>query len=262
MGVNRSKETIKFIVVHYTANYSKGAGALNHRTYLQNNRSRRGSAHYFVDNNYIVQTIPDTRAAYAVGDNQGHGNALNGATNYNSISVEICVNNGYTEEVLFNTMELVKELLRQYPNAKVCRHWDVTKKDCPAGYTGKSNARWDSFLREIKNNRRMLIPNNTNGGECTIIKGHNEIPKPVEEELPAGVISTAKAGYSVMVNTPKDVLNVREKPDASSKIVSSYRHTSKIYIHLVLHKKKDTWYKVEYKKGKFGYVAAKFCKGI
>lgn len=69
-------------------------------------------------------------------------------------------------------------------------------------------------------------------------------------------------GYSVMTNTPNDVLNVRENPDPRSKKVSSYRHGSKIYVHGVVHNHTGTWYKIEYKKGVFGYVAAAYCKGI
>lgn len=69
-------------------------------------------------------------------------------------------------------------------------------------------------------------------------------------------------GYYVLTSTPNDVLNVREKPNATSRIVSSYRDGSKIYVHEVIHTSDSTWYKIEYHKGKFGYVAARYCKGI
>lgn len=90
-------------------------------------------------------------------DNQGYGTALNGCTNYNSISIEMCVNSdGDFSKTLFNTIELVKELLRQYPQAKVCRHWDVSRKNCPAGFTGNSQ-KWIDFLNEIKKPRRLIL---------------------------------------------------------------------------------------------------------
>lgn len=156
MGRRRSKSDIKFIVVHWTSNESETATAMNHREYLQH-ATRYGSAHYFVDEKEIVQAIGDTTEAWSVGDNQGYGRALNGCTNYNSISVEMCVNNGYSSKMLFNTIELVKELLRLYPNAKVCRHWDVSRKECPYGYHGQNNAKWNNFLEEIKKPRRLIL---------------------------------------------------------------------------------------------------------
>lgn len=69
-------------------------------------------------------------------------------------------------------------------------------------------------------------------------------------------------GYSVLTETPGDVLNVRERPDATSRKVSSYRDGSKIYVHQVIHTQDSTWYKIEYHKNEFGYVAARYCKGI
>lgn len=257
-GGRRPKSAIRFIAVHWTANTSKGATAMNHYRYFQNN-SPGASAHYFVDDNEIVQIVGDTTIAYAVGGNQGYGVALNGCTNYNSISIEMCVNNGYSDKMLFNTIELVKELLRQFPNARVCRHWDATRKDCPSGFTGNNNARWNKFLNDIKQNRRMII-DTSKTSECRMVGGStpSKPQAPISQSKP----STPFKGYYVLTSTPNDVLNVREKPSATSRIVSSYRDGSKIYVHEVIHTKDSTWYKIEYHKDKFGYVAARFCKGI
>ena len=68
--------------------------------------------------------------------------------------------------------------------------------------------------------------------------------------------------YFVMTNTPGDVLNVHEQASATSRIVSAYNHGSKIYVHEVVKNNLGTWYKIEYHKGKFGYVSARYCKGI
>lgn len=252
-GGSRPKSAIRFIAIHWTDNKSKGATAMNHYRYFQNS-SPGASAHYFVDDNEIVQIVGDTTIAYAVGGNQGYGVALNGCTNYNSISIEMCVNNGYSEKMLFNTIELVKELLRQYPNAIVCRHWDATRKDCPSGFAGKNNARWNNFLNDIKQNRRMII-DISKSSECKMVGN---------SQATTGQSKPAKPfkGYYVLTDTPGDVLNVREKPSTSSRIVSSYRHGSKIYVHEVIHTTDSTWYKIEYHKGKFGYVAARYCLGI
>lgn len=118
IGGTRAKSNIKFIVIHYTGNPGKGANANAHYRYLQG-ATRYGSAHYFVDDHEIIQVIGDNQTAWAVGDNQGHGRALNGCTNQNSISIEMCVNSdGDFSKTLYHTIELTKELLRQYPHAR------------------------------------------------------------------------------------------------------------------------------------------------
>ena len=260
-GGRRSKNNIKFIVIHWTANTSKGAGANNHYLYVQNHNNV-GSAHYYVDDNEIIQIIGDTTTAWSV-EGRGYKNGQNGCWNSNSISIEMCVNNGYSDKMLFNTVELVKELLRQYPNARVCRHWDCNKKDCPSGWTGGNNARWNWFLSEIKKNRKMIL-DLSKSSEGKLI-GNNNLDKPSENAnfVKSGKTKVKNEGrYSVITNTPNDVLNVRELPSANSKLVWSYNHTSKIYVISVWKGQGETWYEIQYDKGKFGYVSARYCKGI
>lgn len=157
IGGSRPKSNIKFIVIHYTGNTGERANAMAHYRYLQN-ATRYGSAHYFVDDHEIIQVIGDSQVAWAVGDNQGHGTALNGCTNQNSISIEMCVNSdGDFSKTLFNTIELTKELLRLYPQARVCRHYDVSRKSCPGMMAGSNNAKWNSFLEEIKKPRKLIL---------------------------------------------------------------------------------------------------------
>lgn len=157
IGGTRAKSNIKFIVIHYTGNPGKGANANAHYRYLQG-ATRYGSAHYFVDDHEIIQVIGDSQVAWACGDNQGYGTALNGCTNQNSISIEMCINSdGDFSKTLFNTIELTKELLRLYPQARVCRHYDVSRKSCPAMMAGANNSKWNSFLGEIKKPRKLIL---------------------------------------------------------------------------------------------------------
>lgn len=157
IGGTRPKSNIKFIVIHYTGNPGKGANADAHYRYLQG-ATRYGSAHYFVDDHEIIQVIGDNQTAWACGDNQGYGTALNGCTNHSSISIEMCVNSdGDFNKTLFNTIELTKELLRLYPQANVCRHYDVSRKSCPAMMAGPNNPKWNSFLEEIKKPRQLIL---------------------------------------------------------------------------------------------------------
>ncbi len=114
IGKKRPYSDIKWLVIHYTGNYSKGSDAMAHLRYLQT-ATRFGSAHYFVDDKQIVQVIGDRFVAWSVGDNQGKGRYLNGCTNSNSISIEMCVNSdGDQEKVYKNTLELTKNLMKKF----------------------------------------------------------------------------------------------------------------------------------------------------
>ena len=148
----RSLDSIKWIVIHYTGNYSKGANAEAHYRYL-NNATRYGSAHFYVDDKEIIQTIGDSYTAWSVGDNQGHGRYLNGCNNSNSISIEFCVNSDSNQDLTYkNVLELTKNLMKKFniPADKVCRHYDVSKKDCPHNFRANNWQMWWKFKEQIK----------------------------------------------------------------------------------------------------------------
>ena len=152
IGKKRPLSAIKFIVIHYTGNYSKGADAMAHFRYLQG-ATRYGSAHYFVDDEQIIQVIGDSRVAWSVGDNQGHGRYLNGCTNYNSVSIEMCVNkDADLDKTYKNVLELTKNLMKRFnvPESRVCRHYDVSRKDCPHNFRANNWALWWQFKTQIK----------------------------------------------------------------------------------------------------------------
>ena len=66
--VNRTKgvNTKKYIVIHYTGNRTDSA--LANTNYFKS-VNRGASAHYFVDDDPVTQSVPDNYAAYAVGGN-------------------------------------------------------------------------------------------------------------------------------------------------------------------------------------------------
>lgn len=155
----RSTCSIKYIVIHDTGNYSKTAGAMGHYRYL-NNASRPGSAHFYVDDKLAIQTVGDTMVAWAVGDNQGHGKALNGVTNSNSISIELCVNGASNyDKAYYNVVELTKNLMKKFniPPANVCRHFDVSRKTCPNSMKANNWAKWWEFKELIKQPIELII---------------------------------------------------------------------------------------------------------
>lgn len=63
---SRHGSIVKYIVIHYTGNYNKGADALAHFRYF-NGGNRNASAHYFVDDKNIVQIVGDSFSSWAVG---------------------------------------------------------------------------------------------------------------------------------------------------------------------------------------------------
>ena len=126
---SKRQGAIKYIVIHDTGNKSAGADALAHYHYF-NNANRNASAHYFVDNNEIIEIInPKINRAWHCGDTK-----KSPITNDNSIGVEMCVNMDSDFTKTFNkTVELVKYLMKEYniPLSNVVTHNDVSGKICP-----------------------------------------------------------------------------------------------------------------------------------
>lgn len=154
-GDKRALSTIEYIVVHYTAN--DGDSATANANYFANNLVG-ASAHYFVDDNNCIRSVPDDYVAWAVGGNKYPGTAggsqYGKCTNANSLSVEMCdtVKNGTiypTEKTMTNTAEIVKEKMQQYniPIERVIRHYDVTGKQCPAYFV--NDAEWQKFKARL-----------------------------------------------------------------------------------------------------------------
>lgn len=144
-GDIRSLNSIKYIVIHYTAN--DGDTAENNGTYFKNNAIET-SAHYFVDSDSIVQSVPDDCVAW-------HCGALAyrhpECRNANSIGIEICddVKDGIiypSAKTITNVLKLVEWLMKKYSIKKenVIRHYDVTGKLCPAYWYGTAdkNNKW------------------------------------------------------------------------------------------------------------------------
>lgn len=152
-GDVRSLNNIKYIVIHYTAN--DGDTDENNGIYFKNNVVET-SAHYFVDDDSITQSVPDHYVAWHCG---AYSYKHSECRNANSISIEMCDNikDGViypTAKTISNTIELVETLMKKYdiPKANVIRHYDVTGKICPAYWCGtneKDNKWKTEFLDKI-----------------------------------------------------------------------------------------------------------------
>ena len=99
-GGSRKASQIKYLVYHYTGN--DGDRAASNAAYFQTHVVQ-ASAHYFVDDTCVYRSVPELRAAWAVGgkkyanaDLTGGGTMYGRITNTNSLSIELCdtVRNG------------------------------------------------------------------------------------------------------------------------------------------------------------------------
>ena len=134
-------QPIEYIVVHYTAN--KGDTAQNNLDYFA--RTKTGSsAHYFVDENEVCQSVKDTDVAWHCGSNNPRHPYCRNA---NSIGIEMCDSvDGVPDDVKSLTVSLVQELMSRYgiDSSHVLRHYDVTGKRCPAPWVDNP-AEWMEF---------------------------------------------------------------------------------------------------------------------
>jgi N-acetylmuramoyl-L-alanine amidase len=143
---------IKYIVIHDTGNKRKGANAYAHYRYF-NSGNRRSSAHYFVDDKEIIQTVEDNNASWHCGDGKGKY----GITNHNSIGIEICINeDGDYEKTVDNTIDLVKCLMEKQdvPLDRVVRHYDASRKICPRSMSENNWEKWWEFKEILSENTK------------------------------------------------------------------------------------------------------------
>lgn len=139
--------SIKYIVVHGTGAPRGTDTALDNATYFSDG-NRGASAHYFVDSKDIYQSVEDFNGAWHVGD----GANAYGINNQNSLGVEMCCTNfDYAAETVKNTIELVKYLQAKYnvPDERVVRHYDASRKVCPAYFASNNWGKWNEFKNAI-----------------------------------------------------------------------------------------------------------------
>ena len=134
------------ITIHMTGNV--GAAAKNNHNYMKNcnkNGSRIASWHFTVDDKEIYQAQSTNYKCY-------HAGCTNG--NNTSIGIEICMFNDKARQLQAykNAIELVKILMayHKFDTSKVKRHYDWTKKHCPAWLQeGKWGYTWSWFKGEL-----------------------------------------------------------------------------------------------------------------
>lgn len=140
---------IEYLVLHYVGAVST---ARNNASYFKNTY-RGASAHYFVDDNEVVQVVEDKDIAWHCGNDVYYSSARNS----NSLSIEMCcykMSNGnlnVSSDTEARAIELSKELIKKYniPIENVVRHYDVTHKNCPAPFV-TDEEKWNNFKKKLQ----------------------------------------------------------------------------------------------------------------
>ena len=149
------------IVVHNTAN---DATAYNEIAYMIRNNNQT-SFHYAVDDNEVVQGIPENRNGWHASDGR------NGKGNREGIAIEICYSLSGGErfnKAEDNAVELIVDILKRYGWGidKVTKHQDYTNKYCPHRTLDLG---WQRFLNKIS----VKLNNSSSGSTSGILHNNN-----------------------------------------------------------------------------------------
>ena len=143
----RRTQPIEYLVIHYTSN--RGDTAKNNADFFAREITRT-SAHYFVDENEIWQSVPDDTVAWHCGGSRYvHADCRNA----NAIGIEVCMQDRQgklRQASIDRAARLARALMDRYgiPVERVLRHYDVTHKNCPAPMV-EDPARWADFRKEL-----------------------------------------------------------------------------------------------------------------
>lgn len=150
---------IKYIVIHFTSNNSDTA--LNNCNYFSG-ANRGASAHYFIGDDGIYQSVPDKWAAWAVGGTNTYKHRY--CRNMNSISIEMCSRIGadgkyyIRDGIVEQTIKLTRYLMNKYgvPVENVLRHYDVWDKKCPEPFVRQPEL-WDNFKKRLTGSEDLTM---------------------------------------------------------------------------------------------------------
>lgn len=135
--------TMRYIVIHETANINTGANAQAHSNLQTNKNRREASWHYTVDDKTIIQNFEDNIKVWHAG-NKG---------NREGIAIEICVNrDGDFKKAVDNAVALTKILMGKHniPISRVKQHNFFTGKNCPTNLrNGSKGVNWSQFVSKV-----------------------------------------------------------------------------------------------------------------
>lgn len=176
-------QPVRYIVMHYTAN--NGDTARNNCDYYRRVGGLQASAHYFVDEHGVMQSVREGDTAWHCGARAyWHPECRNG----NSIGIEMCsrkrADGSYyiKPETVANAAALAKDIMQRYgiDSDHVLRHYDVTGKRCPMPWVDDP-AQWVAF-------KDMLTLERTNEEEEEDMTRYSKI-----EDVPDWAQDTVRA---------------------------------------------------------------------
>ena len=246
---SRKGNSIKYLVIHDTGNANKGAGALAHQNYVENN-ARGASAHYFVDDKVIVQYVGDSSSAGSVGDGKGKY----GITNANSLSIEMCINSDADYAKTYkNTVELTKNLMKKFniPIDRVVRHYDASRKSCPNHMRQNNWSKWWKFKEDIQKPIEWQIDLSKDsefGNDDFITQIANSIKGQKLNVLPSVTIAQATLesnwGKSDLAINGKNLFGIKASKDWKGEIYTKQtkeQDSSKTYTITANFRKYKSW---------------------
>lgn len=149
----RGGKQIEYVVVHYDAG-TKATARNNVDAFATHKPGT--SAHYFVDENEVAQSVAESMSAQHCGGrryNNGAPAPFHGKCgNSNSIGIELCSRkNAYGEYYIPVATQnrgarLVADIMVRYhiPMSHIIRHYDVTGKHCPEPFV-RDPRQWEDF---------------------------------------------------------------------------------------------------------------------
>ena len=189
----KRSSAIRYLVVHYTG--APGT-ARNNGAYFASRGDIGASAHYFVDAQDIVQSVPDGGRAWHCGAaSYRHPECRND----NSIGVELCCYpNGdgtwyFDPATVANAIQLIRTLMAKYgiDADHVVRHYDVTGKICPEPYV-RDAAAWAEFKA------RLTAPETTEEEDMVRYNSIDDVPGwargTIKEMMDEGLIAGTGGG--------------------------------------------------------------------
>lgn len=143
----------RYITIHSTQNWSKGADSNRHALALKNSKLGRISWHYTTDDRQAVQHLPLSE--------QGNHADHNGPGNKYSVGIEMCEHPGSSRAATMDrTAKLAAYLMvkNDIPLSRVVPHYhwprwgkNPPNKNCPHYLmtNGRPGAKWQAFLAKV-----------------------------------------------------------------------------------------------------------------
>jgi endonuclease/exonuclease/phosphatase family metal-dependent hydrolase len=144
----KKSRKIKFIVIHHMTIVGKGTGAANDACY-KTWQTRKASAHYGIDGEFVRQFVWDKDVAWATGSNSGnsYGISIEHANSEAAPRWTISSTSLATSARLTARLHYLHKLGRPRSGVTLKRHRDFKATECPGPYLV---GRWSAYVSECQ----------------------------------------------------------------------------------------------------------------